>query len=76
MQSNFLPLLVSMVKQGLGITVGLDMMARQEPGIVGVPLQGAPALELALAKRKGRTISRANQAFLDWASFKLSCAGH
>jgi len=74
MQSNFLPLLVSMVKQGLGITVGLEMMAQQEPGVVGIPLEGAPVLQLALAKRRGRTISRANQAFFDWASFKLSCA--
>ena len=71
MQSNFLPLLVRMVKQGLGITVGLGMMAKAEPGIVGVPLAGAPALALALAKRRGRTISGANQAFLDWAAFKL-----
>ena len=71
MQSNFLPLLVRMVKQGLGITVGLGMLTKAEPGIVGIPLTGAPPLELALAKRRGRTISRANQAFLDWAAFKL-----
>jgi DNA-binding transcriptional LysR family regulator len=71
MQSNFLPLLVRMVKQGLGVTVGLGMMADAEPGIVGITLTGAPPLELALAKRRGRTISRANQAFLDWAAFKL-----
>ena len=71
MQSNFLPLLVRMVKQGLGVTVGLGMMAREEPDIVGIALEGAAPLELALAKRRGRTISRANQAFLDWAAFKL-----
>jgi len=71
MQSNFLPLLVRMVKQGLGVTVGLGMMAREEPDIVGTPLDGASPLKLALAKRRGRTISRANQAFLDWAAFKL-----
>ena len=71
MQSNFLPLLVRMVKQGLGVTVGLGMMADAEPGIVGITLTGAPPLALALAKRRGRTISRANQAFLDWAAFKL-----
>ena len=39
--------------------------------IVGIALEGAAPLELALAKRRGRTISRANQAFLDWAAFKL-----
>ncbi len=72
MQSNFLPVLVRMVKQGLGVTVGLGMLAAEEPGITGIALTGAPRLELALAKRHGRSISRANQAFLDWAAFKLS----
>lgn len=71
MQSNFLPLLVRMVKQGLGVTVGLKVMAQQEPGIVGIPLSPAVDVHMALARRKGRAISRANQAFLDWAAFKL-----
>jgi len=71
MQSNFLPLLLKMVKQGMGTTVGLKMMAREEPGIVGIPLYPKTEFNMALAKRKGRTISKANQAFLDWAAFKL-----
>lgn len=71
MQSNFLPLLVRMVQQGLGVTVGLRIMAAQETGIVGVPLRPLAKVPMALAKRKGRTISGANQAFLDWAEFKL-----
>lgn len=71
MQSNFLPLLVNMVKQGLGTTVGLKVMADQEPGITGVPLSPRTQISMSLAKRRGRHISRANQAFLDWAAFKL-----
>ncbi|MBT4521442.1 MAG: LysR family transcriptional regulator [Halieaceae bacterium] len=71
MQSNFLPLLIKMVKQDLGLTVGLKIMADEEPGITGVPLAPATEINMALAKRKGRTISKANQAFLDWAAFKL-----
>lgn len=70
-QSNFLPLLVRMVKQGLGVTVGLRTMAEQEAGIVGIPLSPRVEVPMALAKRRGRTISRANQAFLDWAAFQL-----
>lgn len=70
-QSNFLPLLVRMVKQGLGVTVGLQTMAEQEPGIVGIPLSPKAEVPMALAKRRGRAISRANQAFLDWAAFQL-----
>ena len=72
LQSNFLPLLVRMVRQQLGVTVGLGILAQQEPGIVGLAIDGAPRIELALAKRRGRNISRANQAFFDWAAFKLS----
>jgi DNA-binding transcriptional LysR family regulator len=71
MQSNFLPLLVRVVKQGLGTTIGLKVMAQEEPGLVGVPLSPRLDLNMALAKRRGRTISRANQAFLDWVAFKL-----
>lgn len=71
MQSNFLPLLIRMVKQGLGTTVGLRVMAEEEAGIVGVPLSPRTEVNMTLAKRRGRSISRANQAFLDWVSFKL-----
>ncbi len=70
-QTNFLPLIIRMVQQQLGITVGLRMMVEQEPGLVGIPLAGNTGLDMALAKRRGRTISGANQAFLDWAAFKL-----
>jgi len=71
MQTNFLPLLIKMVREGLGCTVGLKMMGDEEPGITGVALKPAAEISMALAKRKGRTISKANQAFLDWAAFKL-----
>jgi DNA-binding transcriptional LysR family regulator len=68
MQSNFLPLLVRMVRLGLGTAVGLKLMARAEPGIVGVPLLPRTDLGLSLARRRGRAISRANQAFWDWVA--------
>ncbi len=71
MQTNFLPLLIRMVKQGLGTTVGLKVMVEQEPGLVGVPLSPRTELQMSLAKRRGRTISRANQAFFDWLVFTL-----
>jgi DNA-binding transcriptional LysR family regulator len=68
MQTNFLPLINEMVKAGIGVGIGLKMMADQEPGIVGIPLRPAIEIDLALAKRKGRRISLANQAFMDWLS--------
>jgi DNA-binding transcriptional LysR family regulator len=66
MQTNFLPLINSMITEGMGVGLGLRMMANQEPGIAGIPLHPAIELSLALAKRRGRRIAPANQAFLDW----------
>ena len=71
LQTNFLPLLMRMVKQGVGMTVGLQMLAQQEPGIAGIPILGDTSVDMALARRKGRAISRANQAFLDWVAITL-----
>lgn len=71
MQTNFLPLLIKMVKEGLGTTVGLKIMGDEEPGIRGIELLPSVRINMALAKRRGRAISKANQSFLDWAAFKL-----
>ena len=60
-----------MLKQGLGTTIGLAMLAHQEPGIVAVPFAEKPRIRLVLARRRQRTISLANQAFLDWAALQL-----
>jgi len=68
MQTNFLPLLLSLVKQDLGTTVGLKIVAKQERGIVGVPILPRINVKMSLAKRRGRSISVANQAFMDWAA--------
>ncbi|MEH6551586.1 MAG: LysR family transcriptional regulator [Pseudomonadales bacterium] len=72
LETNFLPLISRMVKQGVGITVALSMMPEQEPGIVGVPLLPAVKFKMAIAKRKGRTLSKANQAFMTWLTEQSS----
>ena len=53
MQTNFLPLLIKMVKEGLGATVGLRIMGVEEPGIIGIPLRPHTQVSMALAKRRG-----------------------
>ena len=65
-QTNFLPLIIRTVKQGLGTTIGLSMIAREEDGIIGVPLSPRTDIKMAIAKRRDRVISRANQTFMDW----------
>lgn len=74
MQSNFLPLLVSMVRQGIGTTIGLEVMVAAEPGLVGVPLEGDARLSMALARRADSRLSRVNQAFFDWLPQQLGRA--
>ncbi|MEM6582976.1 MAG: LysR family transcriptional regulator [Pseudomonadota bacterium] len=68
METNFLPLLLSLVKQGIGTTVALAIVAEQEEGLVGVPISPKVSVAMSLAKRRGRPISIANQAFMDWAA--------
>jgi DNA-binding transcriptional LysR family regulator len=69
-QSNFLPLLLYMVRQGIGCTVGLEVLAEQERDIVGIPFEPPIGINVALARRRGRVISRAHEAFLEWVRAK------
>ena len=66
MQTNFLPLLTRMVKNGMGASVGLQIMTEQEQGINGITLMPKMELQMAVAWKKGKRISKANQAFVDW----------
>jgi hypothetical protein len=47
------------------------MLAQQESGIVAVPFAEQPRIRLVLARRRQRSISLANQAFLDWAALQV-----
>jgi LysR family cyn operon transcriptional activator len=66
LQTNFLPLIVRTVRQQLGHTVGLNIMALEEAGIVGVPLRPQVIVRMGIASKTNRHVSRANRAFLDW----------
>ncbi|MBY5990825.1 LysR family transcriptional regulator [Ferrimonas balearica] len=65
LETNFLPLIVQMVREGVGLGVGLSVMAEREAGIQGVPLVEEHPFDLALAWRADRPLSRANQAFVN-----------
>jgi DNA-binding transcriptional LysR family regulator len=66
MQTNFLPLINQMVKSGLGATIGLSVMAQQEPALSAVTLTPTIGIKMAVAKKKNRVISKANQTLLSW----------
>lgn len=66
LQTSFLPLIIGSVKKQLGATVGINLMAEQEPGIVGIPLKPRAPFRMVIAWRTDRQLSRANKAFLEW----------
>ena len=66
MQTNFLPLIAGMVKQQLGATVALRMMAANEPELQAVSLQPGVSFQLGLARLKTRRLSSANSALVEW----------
>ncbi len=71
-ETNFLPLIVNSVKKKLGVTVGLELMAEREPGITGIPLMPEIPVDIYLAWDKRKTLSRANQCFVDWLADRLA----
>lgn len=66
MQCNFLPLLSNMVKNNFAATVALEMMPQQEAKMRSITLKPHMYLDMMLAWRKGRMLSRASRAFVDW----------
>ena len=70
LQINFLPLIVRTVRQQLGHTVGLKIMATEEAEITGVSLRPRASIKMGIAWKNGRHLSRANRAFLDWLSVR------
>ncbi|MGH1372729.1 MAG: LysR family transcriptional regulator [Cellvibrionaceae bacterium] len=68
LQTNYLPLIAKMVKQNRGATVALSMMAEQEAGLHALPLDPQESIEIGIAYRRGRQLSKANRGFVDWLS--------
>ncbi len=66
LETNFLPLIARMVREGVGLGVGLASMAIQEPGIKGVSLVEETPFSLSLAWLSRRPLSRASHAFIHY----------
>ncbi|WP_341502191.1 LysR substrate-binding domain-containing protein [Gallaecimonas sp. GXIMD4217] len=65
-QANLIPLITTLVQQGFGISTLMAMATRDAPGLVTRPFAEPVWLDLTLAWRRDRHLSRANQAFLDF----------
>lgn len=65
-ETNLIPLIKQIVKQGFGISTLLQMVIRDEPALVARPFSRPVLLDLSLAWRKGGYLSRANQTFIEF----------
>jgi LysR family cyn operon transcriptional activator len=65
--TNFLPLILNMVRRGVGATVGVALVAESEVDLKAIPIVPRVDVNLVLARRAGRLLSIANQRFFDWA---------
>ncbi|WP_028292936.1 LysR family transcriptional regulator [Oceanobacter kriegii] len=65
-ETNLLPLIRSIVKQGFGISTLLNMAVENDPELVTVSFDPPIELDLCLAWRKDGYLSKANQAFVEF----------
>lgn len=63
-ETNLIPLIKSIVKQGFGISTLLGMVIEDDDDLIAVPFTQAVWLDLSIAWNKDRYLSQANQAFV------------
>ncbi|WP_136680507.1 LysR family transcriptional regulator [Neptunomonas sp. XY-337] len=72
-ETNLVPLIKSIVKQGFGISTLLGMAVDDDQDLVALPFAEPVILDLSLAWSRDRHLSIANQTFLDFV-LEHSCA--
>lgn len=65
-ETNLVPLIKSIIKQGFGISTLLAMALENDPDLVHLPFAEPVWLDLCIAWRREGYLSRANQAFVDF----------
>ncbi len=65
-ETNLLPLIKSIIKQGFGISTLLTMVVKEDPELIDLPFEEPLWLDLCIAWRRDGYLSRANQAFVDF----------
>ncbi|GAB2199340.1 LysR family transcriptional regulator [Sessilibacter sp. MAH4] len=65
-ETNLLPLIRAIVKQGFGISTLLKMAVENDPDLRTLSFEPPIMLELCIAWRKDGYLSKANQAFVDF----------
>lgn len=70
-ETNLIPLIKQIVKQGFGISTLLQMVIRDEPALVARPFSRPVLLDLSLAWRKRGYLSKANQTFIEFLADQI-----
>lgn len=65
-ETNLIPLIKSIVKQGFGISTLLGMVIEEDDDLVALPFHHPVWLDLSIAWNKDRYLSKANQAFVSF----------
>lgn len=65
-ETNLIPLIKSIIKQGFGISTLLAMALENDPELVDLPFTEPVWLDLCIAWRRDGYLSRANRAFVDF----------
>ncbi len=66
LESNQVVTLKGLVANGVGISFLLDIVARNTPGVRAIPLTDFDPVDVGLAWKKDRYISKAAQSFMDF----------
>lgn len=65
-ETNLIPLIKAIVKQGFGISTLLGMVIEEDPELVGRPFEEPVWLDLSIAWRRDGYLSQANRTFVDF----------
>ncbi|MGH1462247.1 MAG: LysR family transcriptional regulator [Neptuniibacter sp.] len=65
-ETNLIPLIKSIVKQGFAISTLMEMVIQDEPDLVARPFTKPVWLDLSIAWRKDGYLSQANRKFVDF----------
>ena len=72
LESNQVVTILGLVASGVGIAFLLDMVVRDVQGIRAIPLATPSTVDVGLAWKRDRYISRAAQSFIDFSKDILS----
>ena len=72
LESNQVVTIMGLVASGVGIAFLLDMIVRDAPGIRSIPLATPIYVDVGLAWKRDRYISRAAQSFIEFSKDILS----